>query len=381
MSDPLSVYIHVPFCIKKCDYCDFYSQVDLTLIPEYIQALIREIDLRSEPGTTVETLYFGGGTPSVLPADKIEALLCTVQKNFKVSSSCEITLEANPGTVNNEALTEYNSMGINRLSLGVQSFNDDKLKFLNRIHSAEQARTVIDLSRNAGFENISIDLIYGLPFENENSWRNELNQALDIGLEHFSCYMLTVESGTQLEERINQDSTLCPDPGLQSSMFELTSRVFIQQGYEHYEISSFALNRQFRSRHNQSYWQGDPYKGFGASAHSYNGSVNRTWNHSDIQQYLDDVQSGNLPRSGNEKLSLDQQVMEKIMLGLRTSDGIDLKQFESRFQYSLKDSHASLIKKILQNGYGVLENNRFFLTLTGRLHLNGIVEQFVAPFK
>ncbi|MFH2061276.1 MAG: radical SAM family heme chaperone HemW [Pseudomonadota bacterium] len=376
MSDPVALYIHIPFCVKKCIYCDFYSDTDLSLIPAYLQALKKEIKAGPGSDKTIETLYFGGGTPSVLAAYEIEQILLTVQEKFNLSSRVEITFEINPGTIDLTKLTDYFSLGINRLSVGVQSFNDEKLLFLNRIHTAGQAIDSIEDATKAGFENMGLDLIYGLPFESSDLWQDDLNYAINKSPSHLSCYMLTIEPFTPLYDRVATGVITPLISEKQSDMFQQTALFLTQKGYEHYEISNFAKGMGTRSRHNSAYWQLKSYRGFGAAAHSFDGT-HRFWNHSDIKKYINDIQFKRLPIENKEELTQQQQMTETIMLGLRTLDGIDTSGFEQVFKVSFSSMFEKVIDNICDNRLGGFQHERFSLNLDGKMRLNNIVEAFV----
>lgn len=380
MCDQKSVYIHIPFCIKKCIYCDFYSQTDLSLIPVYSKALQKEIRKRSGVGEQVNTIYFGGGTPSLLPVKEVETLLQTVSDTFIVSRNVEVTFEVNPGTVDYPYLSQLRSAGINRLSIGVQSFNDDKLKFLNRIHTANQARCVIDDAQKAGFNNISIDLMYGVPFETESSWLKDLKEAVKMMLPHLSCYMLTIEPSTPLYEKLKNGVITPLGSRDMSSLFKKTSQFLSEYKYDHYEISSFSKtiqgqSNQNRSMHNSKYWDMTPYYGFGAAAHSYDGNT-RSWNYQNIQAYIKDLYSGRLPIEEKESLFPEQKILEIIMLRLRTLEGLDLIRFKALFHTSFENQYKDILEQICKESLGFIKDDRFTLTLEGKARLDSIVEAF-----
>jgi oxygen-independent coproporphyrinogen III oxidase len=362
-------------------YCDFYSETSLSLIPEYLKALETEMALRGAtdvpPNGPIDTIYFGGGTPSLLDVKQIENILQTVRNRFQVSQDAEITVEINPGTVDADYFSGLKMAGVNRLSIGVQSFNDDKLKFLHRIHTADEACQAIDHAKNAGFENISLDLIYGVPGETQASWIRDLKKAIERKSSHISAYMLTLEPGTPLAGQMKQGAFIPFDSEMMSSLFKMTSQYLSQSGFEHYEISSFSKGSQYRSGHNSRYWDLTPYLGFGAAAHSYDGAV-RSWNYKNIQRYITDLSSGRLPVEDQEVLTQDQKITEYIMLRLRTLEGIDLKEFQRRFQLSFEEKFQDILGRIQAEGLGITENNRFALNLEGKTYLNSIVETFAA---
>lgn len=377
MSDPHALYIHIPFCIRKCDYCDFYSSTDRALIPDFIQALLKEIDRfpLSQP-LRIDTVYFGGGTPSVLSPGQIHAVLNGIHKKFHLAHQKEITLEANPGTVNLEKLTDFYSLGINRLSLGIQSFDDEKLIGLSRIHTRQQAVDAIVNSRRAGFENVGIDLMYGVPNESASMWQSDLDRAVSFSPAHISCYMLTVEPFTALHDRIAASRAPAPCGSDQIQLFEHTVAFLTRAGYDHYEISNFAKGKENRSRHNSVYWRQKPYLGLGPSAHSFDGR-NRSWNHSDISLYMESLFSGKDAVAETEFLSSNQQIMETVMTGLRTKEGIDTLAFKNRFGLSFLNLFRPVIARVRDNGYGTITNNRFALNLEGQIRLDHIVRECV----
>ncbi len=358
-------------------YCDFYSETHLSLIPDYLKALETEITLKAESDIVIDTIYLGGGTPSVLDVKQIEGILQAVRARFQVSPEAEITVEINPGTVDAHYFSGLKAMGVNRLSIGVQSFNDDKLKFLHRIHTADEACRAIDHAQMAGFENISLDLIYGVPGETRGSWIRDLKKAMEKKPSHISAYMLTLEPGTPLFGQM-KNGVFSPNGNeLMSSLFKTTSRYLTQAGFKHYEISNFAKEHAWRSRHNSRYWDLSPYLGFGAAAHSYDGDF-RSWNYKNIEKYIADLSSSRLPVEDHETLTLKQKMTEYIMLRLRTLEGIDLNEFQERFQLPFEDKFKDILGRISAEGLGVIENNRFSLNLEGRTYLNGIVETFAA---
>jgi oxygen-independent coproporphyrinogen-3 oxidase len=384
-----SIYIHIPFCLRKCAYCDFYSGTDLSLIPEYLRALEQEIVLRTPlcgssglpshdgPASIIDTIYLGGGTPSLLSVTQIGQVLQTVRENFRVSPDAEITVEINPGTVAGDYLAGLKGTGVNRLSIGAQSFNDDKLKFLRRIHDADTAVNAIVHAETAGFENISLDLIYGVPGETRAVWIKDLKKALDQNPSHISAYMLTLEPGTPLADQAKQGTFIPFGSEMMSSLFKMTSRYLTGNGFEHYEISNFSRGGTNRSRHNSRYWDLIPYLGFGPGAHTYDG-VARSWNYKDIQRYIIDLSSGRLPVEDHETLTLEQKMAEFIMLRLRTLEGLDLDEFQRRFQLPFTKRFETILSRILGENLGSIENGRFFLNLEGKTFLNGIVETFSA---
>ena len=339
------IYVHTPFCLRKCAYCDFYSITDLTLISRYFEALRKEIALLSSQKNFAQrpdTLYFGGGTPSLLSPGHISLIIDAVHDAFGLCEDSEITLEANPGTLTKQRLLDYRSAGVNRLNLGVQSFSDDRLRFLARVHCAKDARQSIEWSREAGFNNLGLDLIYALPGQSQSDWQAECEAALAFSPEHLSCYMLTYEPGTQLDDdRIAGNfEPIREDDG--AKLFSFTSEFLSSRGYEHYEISNFAKGDSARSRHNQKYWNLTPYIGLGPSAHSFLPPVRR-WNSPSLADYIHFTERGELPPGGQETLTREQKIIEFLYLGLRTRKGVDIPDFERRFNLKFKDIFAKTI--------------------------------------
>ncbi len=375
MSDVTAIYVHVPFCVKKCAYCDFYSIADLSFVRGFMAALCREIALQRDRSAVVDTIYFGGGTPSLLSPGSIREILRTIGENFTVVKGCETTLEVNPGTVNADYFDEIRHAGVNRLNIGVQSFDDGRLDFMGRIHSAAVARQALQQARDAGFDNLGLDLIYGLPGDTKAAWGKDLERALAFQPEHVSCYMLTYEPGTPMHRLVEQGAITPLDDGAVAGLFKQTSTFLEGQGYLHYEISNFAAGPAYRSRHNQKYWNHVPYLGFGPSAHSFENGV-RSSNHADVCRYTADLGVGHLPVAETETLARDQILMEMIMLGLRTSMGVDLQRFDALSNQGFMVTFDTVVTDCERNNWARVVDHRFFLTLDGRLFLDSIVAAF-----
>lgn len=375
MSKP-GIYIHIPFCVRKCLYCDFYSVADISLREPFVSALIREIESCEPFGVPPDTLYIGGGTPSVLDPESVEAIIEAVGKRFSLPSTTEITLEANPGTITPETLAAYRLSGINRINIGVQSFEDKALTFLGRCHDCREARQALEWARAAGFENVGLDLIYGLPEQNVQRWRETLAEGLSFQPEHFSCYTLTYEPGTPLArmKQAGEIGAVCDD--LAADLFGTTLDVLSGAGYEHYEISNFARTPELKSRHNRKYWNHTPYTGFGPAAHSFCG-IERRWNISDLSGYIKRIDAGQSPVGDTETLTRDQLMMETIYLGLRTRDGIDLNRFEARFGVSFPKKFSSLIRSLSEENLLILTDTRCALTERGMRFHDHITARFV----
>jgi putative oxygen-independent coproporphyrinogen III oxidase len=371
LETPAGIYIHIPFCIQKCRYCDFYSITDLRLAPAFMDALTQEITRHPKSVRSVDTLYIGGGTPSVLPAASLARLIDTVANTFSLLPDTEITIELNPGTVTKEQMYAYRNAGVNRVNIGVQSFRDETLKFLGRCHTAQNARQAITWAQAAGFDNWGLDLIYGIPDQTTDTWQADIEQALQFKPAHLSCYMLSFEPGTPLEKsRVAGDIRPLPD-GRLSDLYLFTDQTLIRAGYEHYEISNFSLGKRYRSRHNRKYWAHVPYLGFGPAAHSFLPPVRR-WNIKNVQDYIERLRNGKSPESETETLSREQLQIEAIYLGLRQSDGIDLEGFETRFGARFTDIFSRVLAELSEEGVLSVRENRCVLTRNGMLYLDGI---------
>jgi oxygen-independent coproporphyrinogen-3 oxidase len=322
------IYIHIPFCKKACHYCNFHFSTSFGKKDELIHAIAMEVDLQKGylEGQTINTIYFGGGTPSAIPADDIETILKTIRDNFHLSHDAEITLEANPDDIENEILQEWKSIGINRLSIGLQALQDDLLRAWNRNHSADQARNAIRLSQKHGFDNITADLIYGGAGLTDENWRTNVQFLIDSGIPHISCYALTVEPGTALAYQIDKGKIIAPEDEQGNRQYALLQEMLSKAGFQQYEVSNFSMP-EMESKHNTSYWSGTHYLGLGPSAHSFNGK-SRQWNIQNNIQYIDALQKMSIPFE-IEVLTVPQQFNELVMTGLRTSFGIDAKRLGS----------------------------------------------------
>lgn len=322
------VYVHIPFCRRACHYCDFHFTTNLTNSSKLVNSIVREIELRKGylSDKKVETIYFGGGTPSLLPTTDIEKILNQLSKTFSVNDSTEFTLEANPEDLTSEKLRELKSAGVNRLSLGTQSFIDSELKWMNRMHSASQAKTSIQTAQDLGFGNISIDLIFGLPDQSKSDWELNLREAIELNVQHISSYSLTIEEKTVLHNRIQKGEQKPPSETAGARFFEMNMDVLPSSGFEHYEISNYA-KKGFISKHNSSYWKGIAYIGLGPSAHSFN-SKEREWNVRSNGGYISKIEKGE-SFSETEILSVSDRINDHILTGLRTKWGIQKEVIDS----------------------------------------------------
>ena len=363
------IYIHIPFCKQACHYCNFHFATSLHYKNDLIAALLKEIGLQKDflTNETVETIYFGGGTPSLCSKDEIKSIVSAIHSSFRVAPNAELTLEANPDDITEEKLAEWKAIGINRLSIGIQSFFEEDLKWMNRAHNAKQAIDNLQLAVKY-FYNISIDLIYGTPQLTNEKWKQNVDTAISLNIPHLSCYALTVEPKTPLDKMIQQHKSESIDPDKQSEQFLLLMQWLEQAGYEHYEISNFA-KPGWRSRHNSSYWQGKNYLGLGPSAHSFNGKE-RLWNIANNNIYIDSINKRIIPFE-KEKLTAVQQLNEFIMISLRTAEGINFEILKSKFDKE-KVSFLYKSKKFIENGLIELKNDSLMLTKEGKLLADGI---------
>ncbi len=364
------IYLHIPFCKQACNYCNFHFTTSLRYKGELVQALAKEIELQKSflEGETVETIYFGGGTPSLLSTQEIQLLLQQIHQQFNVATGAEVTLEANPDDITPEKLGAWKE-GINRLSIGVQSFFEEELRWMNRAHNAGQAERCIEWSLAAGFQNFSIDLIYGSPLLTDEMWQQNVKKAVGYGITHLSCYALTVEEKTPLHKLINTQKKQAVDADKQARQFLLLMQWLKASGYEHYEVSNFALPG-FRSRHNSAYWQGKKYLGLGPSAHSYNGRF-RMWNKANNTLYIRSIGDGVVPQE-REELSPTEQLNEFIMISLRTAEGLNLQRVQEMFGNDKKTAIEKGVQKHVAHNLVCQQQHYIQLTESGMLMADGI---------
>ena len=355
------LYIHIPFCKSKCPYCNFYSVTSFTMIDEFLNALFREMEMYQEAFTRFDTVYIGGGTPSLLAIEHFDSILSNIRNTFILSPNSEITVEINPADSPQEYLESIRRLGCNRLNIGVQSFDDKVLTFLKRRHSVREALDTIEAAGNAGFENIGIDLIYGIPGQDMTSWLDTVSQALSLNLAHLSCYQLTIDAGTPLGLRHHRGEIALPDEELQHAFFIKTSEILENAGYVHYEVSNFARDISLASKHNQKYWSHTSYLGLGPAAHSFLGHK-RWWNHSSLDEYIRDIGAGKLPLDSSEILTREQLHLEAFFLGLRTKRGIHLHNYSSKYGYDLISEKADALARLVKAGF--IEINEGYLQPT-----------------
>jgi oxygen-independent coproporphyrinogen-3 oxidase len=364
------IYIHIPFCRKACHYCNFHFSVSKALLPEMVNAICKEAELRNDYITeNISTIYFGGGTPSLLTIDDLQFTIEKLYTLFNVDADAEITLEANPDDISNEKLSGWKNAGINRLSIGIQSFFDADLQWMNRAHNALQAYQSVELAKRSGFENITIDLIYGTPDLTDEAWLQNLETANKLNVPHLSCYALTVEPNTALQKMIAQHKKEAIDAEKQSRQFELLMQWTGKNNFEHYEISNFA-KAGFRSRHNSSYWQGRYYLGLGPSAHSYN-ETSRQWNVANNALYIKSIKENIVPFE-METLTSTQKINEYIMTGLRTIEGVELNHLKNLSEEKIVDDITNDAQKFIQQNLMERKNGSLVLTQKGKLFADGI---------
>ncbi len=364
------IYVHIPFCKQACNYCNFHFSTNKQLIPEMVDAICKEALLRKKYlSEKVETLYLGGGTPSLLNEQELHKILTTIHSHFSLGEDVEITLETNPDDISAESLLRWKSLGINRLSIGIQSFEEKELLWMNRAHNAIEAYQCISLAKEAGFNNMSIDLIYGTASLTDEVWEKTLELAFQSGVPHLSCYALTVEPKTALHHHIMNGRQADMDPEKQSRHFAILTKAASAAGFEQYELSNFA-KPGFRSRHNSNYWKEAAYLGIGPSAHSFN-KTSRQWNIANNALYIESLKKGELPFE-IETLSKQDQWNEYIMTSLRTSEGISLQKIA--IEWGEEDLSTLLLasKKHIVGGHMQQDNGALILTMDGKFLADGI---------
>ena len=394
MQKPWGIYIHVPFCERKCTYCNFNTTDFSSLLAErYIQAVALEIahwgqNLRpvsQDQRLKIDTIYLGGGTPSMVEARLVRTLIEACNSAFDVSDNPEVTIEINPGTFSITKPLEWLSAGINRASVGVQSFIDHELTALSRTHTGNDARKTIALLRDVGFENISLDLIAGLPEQDMAGWEFNLSEALAIAPEHLSLYMLDLKEGTQLYAQLRRGERPKPDDDLTAEMYRMLSDSTESAGYEHYEISNVArLDSErkceaaspFRSRHNMKYWTAEPFLGVGCGAHSYDGTA-RWFNILKTENYIQEVSRGGSAIAERNELTESDRAAEALFMGLRLKEGVSLASFQSEYGVDVIERYAKDLPRLTDAGLIELEGGRLTLTPAGRLLSNEVFVSFI----
>ncbi|MEN3037688.1 MAG: radical SAM family heme chaperone HemW [Candidatus Kryptonium sp.] len=378
------IYIHIPFCERKCIYCDFYSVENLEQINMFLNSVLNEIEIfKSEADflneVCFETIYFGGGTPSLLEVYQIEKILNAFYKSFKIADKVEITVEANPGTVDKNKLSGFRSIGINRLSFGVQSFFNDDLEFLGRIHTSKDAIESIISAFDSGFENVNVDLIFGLPQQSKEKWIKNLLKAVELNVPHISAYNLIVEKGTPLNEMVRRGKVKLLSGDEEAELYEITMETLEGFNYIHYEVSNYA-RWGFECRHNLKYWEYENYIGFGPSAHSF-WENKRWWNVANLKKYISAIENGKLPIANFEILSEEKMIEEFIYLGLR-STGVDLKKFKEKFGFDFIDDEINEnLNELKKLGYVDIDEFKVRLTRKGFLVCDEITVNLISKIK
>ena len=369
---PIGLYVHIPFCVRKCNYCDFCSFPieSISFRDKYISALCREIEGYRGRNISLNSIFFGGGTPSLLTADEMSRIVSVIQKSFLILEDTEFTLEANPGTIDEEKLSEFVSLGINRLSLGLQSIHENEMKMLGRIHSFDDFEKVYHSARSLGISNINVDLMYGIPEQTMESFEATVKKIIELSPEHISLYGLILEEGTPFYNKKN--SLSLPGEDSECDMYYLAARLLRENRYSHYEISNYAKEGR-ESRHNMKYWRCDEYIGVGLSAYSY--FDGRRYGNTDmVTEYLSESYRGFAYEENVDNSSL---AYEFVMLGLRTADGISLKEYKEKFGCDFLENRENLIKKLVDDGYAILKEGRLFLSEKGFYVSNYILTELI----
>ncbi|MDQ6653345.1 MAG: radical SAM family heme chaperone HemW [Acidobacteriota bacterium] len=373
------IYIHIPFCLSRCSYCDFATGMySATLAERYVLSVAKEISNWSLIGKaeTIDTIYFGGGTPSLLSPFQLKTLLEAVRGRFEVSSGAEVTMEMNPGTVTPETLIEFRKLGVNRASFGAQTFNDLELARLGRSHTSDDTRRTFRYLRDCGFDNASFDLIAALPGQTMAGWKRNLDEAFSLRPEHLSFYLLEVHKGTPLEKHISQGIQPRPDEDLAAEMYEVMLDRACESGYQHYEISNLCLPG-YESRHNTKYWTAAPYYGFGCSAHSYDGGFRRWANESDLIGYMAMIEQDKTPVVTRTELTQEDRQAEAVFLGLRMMEGLSMSGYQQLFGADLRKKHESDLTRFREAGLIAYAGDRVRLTRAGALLSNEVFSAFV----
>ncbi|MDP2087823.1 MAG: radical SAM family heme chaperone HemW [Flavobacteriaceae bacterium] len=359
------IYLHIPFCKQACFYCDFHFAVSLKNKDDLLKSMAKELILRKDylENQPIETIYFGGGTPSLLSTDEILRLFDTLSKNYNLSADIEFTLEANPDDLTTQKVKEFSNTPINRFSIGIQSFFDDDLKFMNRAHTASEADTSVKRVQDAGFDNITIDLIYGIPKMSTAQWKENLHKSFELSVPHLSCYALTVEEKTALHHLIKTKKYPAVSDEMAYKHFQILAAETAQHNFVQYELSNFGKEGYF-SKHNRSYWMGKSYLGVGPSAHSFNG-FSRSWNMANNPKYIKSIEQNVLPLT-TEMLTVTNQFNEYLMTGLRTIFGVSPDIIKNRFGVVYKNHLLKQLEKHLQLQHAEIKEDTVFITSKGR---------------
>jgi oxygen-independent coproporphyrinogen-3 oxidase len=368
------IYLHIPFCKKACHYCDFHFSTSPQYKEPMLKALRHELFLRKNylGNQAIETIYFGGGTPSLLSANELQVLLGEIVDQFDVSSNAEITIEANPDDLNPQRVKELRQTLINRFSIGIQSFFEEDLRWMNRAHSAIEAQSSIKRVQDAGFENITADLIYGYPLLSNPKWEHNIQELIQLHIPHISSYAMTVEPATALSTFIKKGEQKAMDEGQSAAQFLILMEQLKEAGFEHYEISNFAKPGSY-SKHNSNYWEGVSYLGIGPSAHSFNGE-SRQWNISNNAKYIDQIQNGKIP-SEMEVLTKENRINEYIMTSLRTSKGMDLNKIKDQFGSDYANEIKNNLEPLAEKNWILMNEQIITLTSGGKLFADHIASE------
>jgi len=364
------IYIHIPFCKQACHYCDFHFSTSTKKKSQLVDMLCRELEIRKDElgKPKIETIYFGGGTPSLLNSEELDLIFKTIFEHYKVSENAEITLEANPDDLSKEVIKMLDASSVNRLSIGVQSFFEEDLKLMNRAHNSEEALHSLQLAKQY-FDNISIDLIYGIPGQSNEQWNENLSTALELDIPHISSYALTVEPKTALEKFIEKGKVKPVEDEQYREQFDMLVNMLTSNGFEHYEFSNYG-KPGYHSQNNMAYWLGKPYLGIGPSAHSFDGS-SRKWNISNNLHYIKAIQAGNLPQQ-SEQLSVTDSYNEYVMTRLRTKFGVSAEDIREKFGEKYRDHFLKETGKFLEDGLMEKIDDTFHITAKGKFLSDGI---------
>ena len=374
---PAGLYIHIPFCRSRCSYCDFATGIyQGELAARYVRALVEEISTARHAGSRVDTIYFGGGTPSLLTPSQLDLILSALHRQFDIESGAEVTLEMNPGTVSRDQLRSFRESGVNRASFGAQTFDDAELAKLGRSHSSADTFKTFHELRAAGFDNVSFDLIAGLPGQTLDGWQRNIEQSLALQPEHLSFYLLEVHSGTPLADHIRRGLQPVPDEDLAAVMYEWMIERAAAAGYEHYEISNLC-KPGFSSRHNTKYWTGAPYYGFGCSAHSFDGRARRWSNQRDVLRYIENLEQGTSPVVEEQELTEADLRAEALFLGMRMMRGVDVREYSEMFGVDLRAEHRDELDRFREAGLVEFHGDLIRLTRNGALMSNEVFAAFV----
>ena len=360
-----ALYVHIPFCDHKCIYCDFYSIITSDNINNFLQAIKKEIEFYSYKYSSARyfsSIFFGGGTPSLMNPDYIGDIISTLRDHFRIADNAEITMETNPGTVDKNKLDMFRKIGINRLSFGVQSFHNDELKFLTRIHDKETAIRAVNEAKEVGFDNISIDLIFNLPKQTKEKWKQNLETALSLPIKHISTYSLILERGTILNKMILDGKFTLQGEDYDAELYEITIDYLTALGFEQYEVSNFAKSG-FECRHNNAYWRYNEYLSFGPSAHSF-ADNKRWWNYSSLKRYISEIEKNSFAQANHEFISSEQKFNEYVMLALR-SKGIDRTDFKKRFGIEWLNEKEGILNSFVDKNFMEMKDNLISFTKNG----------------